>query len=154
MPIYVSDRLKTQVLDALRQARDPLTTSEVAAILGKSHQATRTALVGSGAEKVDSSWPIMWTLPDRISDRKVPSQFNDVELTVGAKAVDDILNMWNSSHEALGDAIKRLSINEDTTPSAISEQLGTIAGSIAYLAWQISQVAGKPDWYEILTESE
>lgn len=154
MPIYVSDRLKTQVLDALRQAHDPLTTSEVAAIIGKSQQATRTALVGSGAEKVDSSWPIMWTLPDRISDRKVPSQFSDVQLTVGAKDVDDILNMWNESHDALGEAIKRLHINPDSTVSAIATQLGTIAGSIAYLAYQLDNVADKPDWYEILTESE
>lgn len=154
MPIYVSDRLKTQVLDALRQAHDPLTTSEVAAILGKSHQATRTALIGSGAEKVDSSWPIMWTLPDRISSRKVPSQFSDVELTVGAKDVDDILNMWNENHDALGEAIKKLHINPDSTVSAVATQLGTIAGSMAYLAWQLSEVANKPDWYEILTESE
>lgn len=154
MPIYVSERLKTQVIDALRRAHDPLTTAEVAAIIGKSHQATRTALVGSGAHKLDSSWPIMWTAPNRNSDRKVPSQFSDVELTVGAKDVDDILNMWNESHEALGDAIKALHVTPDSTVSAISTQLGTIAGSIAYLAWQLSEVAGKPDWYEILTESE
>ena len=154
MPIYISTRLQTQVIDALRQASVPLTTSDVSNIIGKSAQATRTALIASGATKLDDSWPIMWTLPDRISGRKVPSQFNDVELTVGAKEVDDILNMWNESHEALGEAVKRLHINPDSTVSAVAAQLGTIAGSIAYLAWQLDQVASKPDWYEILTESE
>ena len=154
MPIYVSDRLKTQVIDALRQARTPLTTNNVANLIGKSQQATRTALIAAGAERVDDSWPVLWTVADRNTIRHVPSQFSDIQLTVGAKDVDDILNMWNQNHEGLGDAIKSLFINEDTTPSFIAEQLGTIAGSIAYLAWQISEVADKPDWYEILTEKE
>lgn len=154
MPIYISTRLQTQVIDALRQASVPLTTSDVSNIIGKSAQATRTALIASGATKLDDSWPIMWTLPDRISGRKVPSQFSDVELTVGAKDVDDILNMWNENHEILGDSIKKLHISPDSTASAIAHQLGTIAGSIAYLAWQLDRVADKPDWYEILTESE
>jgi hypothetical protein len=96
----------------------------------------------------------MWVAPNRNSERKVPSQFNDIELTVGAKEVDNLLPMWNENHEALGDAIKALRINPDSTVSAVAAQLGTIAGSMANLAWQLNEVAGKPDWYEILTESE
>lgn len=154
MPIYISARLQNQVLDALNSTSVPLTTADVSNIIGKSAQATRTALIASGAIKIDNSYPIMWTAPNRNKIRKAPSQFDDVELTVGAKDVDDLLNMWNEHHEALGESIKSLEITPDSTVSAIAEQLGTIAGSIAHLAWQLSDVAGKPDWYEILTESE
>jgi hypothetical protein len=110
-------------------------------------------LQASGALKLDESWPILWA-SNRTTAGQVPSQFSDVKLTVGAKEVDGILAMWNENHEALGDSIKRLHIDRDSTVSAVATQLGTIAGSIAYLAHQLDNVAGKPDWYEILTESE
>ena len=153
MTIYISKRLQLQVTEALAQTGIPMTTNEIAKLIGKSPQATRAALQASGALKLDESWPILWS-SNRNSAKKVPSQFSDVNLTVGAKDVDDILNMWNASHEALGEAIKKLHIEPDSTVSAIATQLGTIAGSIAYLAYQLDNVAGKPDWYEILTESE
>lgn len=153
MTIYISKRLQLQVTEALAQAGTPMTTNDLAKLIGKSPQATRAALQASGAIKLDESWPILWA-SNRNSVGQVPSQFNDVRLMVGAKDVDDILNMWNASHEALGEAIKKLHIEPDSTVSAIATQLGTIAGSIAYLAHQLDNVAGKPDWYEILTESE
>lgn len=153
MTIYISKRLQLQVTEALAQAGTPMTTNDIAKLVGKSPQATRAALQASGALKLDESWPVLWA-SNRNTAGKVPSQFNDVQLTVGAKDVDGILTMWNENHEILGDSIKKLHINPDSTVSAVATQLGTIAGSIAYLAHQLDNVAGKPDWYEILTESE
>lgn len=153
MPVYISSRLVNQVTDALRQANTPLSTNDVANIIGKSKQATRLALNESNAKKVDDSWPILWTLGDTDTP-SVPSQFSDVKLLVAAKHVQNILPMWNDNHAQLGDAIKALRIDEDSIPAFVAEQLGTIAGSIAYLAHTLDKVANKPDWYEILTETE
>jgi len=152
MSTFVSKRLQTQVMDLLRLTDEPMTTQDVAVILGKSQQAVRIALNECGAWRVDDSYPVMWTVPDslKVSTRRAPSKYAEIDITVSTMAVDNIVDNWNASVESLSAALSQLVITSDSNPKKEAERIGTVAGSMAYLAYELSQVANKPDWYEIL----
>jgi hypothetical protein len=77
-----------------------------------------------------------------------------VDYTVSAKATDDVVAVWNKQHEAVGQALSALVINRDLPIKKVAEQIGTLAGSLASLAYELQQVSDRPDWYDVLTETD
>lgn len=151
----ISKRLQARVLDILRIADTPLTTREVAMLVNRSYEATRQALALVGAERVDSSFPTEWkiadsNMPDAL--KKVPSKFDEVSYTVSTKDVVQLVQVWNSQREATGKAMTDTEITPDSNPKDLAIKLGTVAGSLAALAYQLSEVATRPDWFDVLTK--
>ena len=153
MAVFTSKRLQASVLDTLRMIGEPTSVTEIAKVIGKSRQAVRHALQDSGAVVVDDSRPLLWTLPENLQGaRRVPSKHTDVEYTVSTKQTDDIVAIWNAQREAVGVSMSQLEIVPSMKPGKVAEQVGSLAGSLASLAYALEQVKNLPDWYEILTE--
>jgi hypothetical protein len=158
MTVYVSDRLKFQVREALATIGQPATTADVAAIVGRSHNSVRVALRDAGSVvQLDGSYPVLWTIDGADGSsvsRRVASKHTDVDYTVSAKQTDDVVAVWNKQHEAVGQALSALVINRDLPIKKVAEQIGTLAGSLAALAYELQQVSDRPDWYDVLTETD
>lgn len=150
----VSKRLQVRVLDALRLANTPLTTSDVAMLVGKSYEATRQALEIIGAERVDNSLPTEWRIPGAMPEalQNVPSKNSGFDMTVSTAEFPTPVLTWNSQRETLASAIAKLEIKPTDKPSEVALKLGTTAGSMAYIAYQLNELATRPDWYELLTQ--
>ena len=154
MAVFVSDRLRVTVLDALRVAGQPLSALDLASMLGKSPQAVREALKDSGAVSVDDSRPALWTLPGERMEKRAPAKHTEVDYIVSTKQTDDIVAIWNAQREAVGVSLTQLEIVSSMKPGKVAEQVGSLAGSLAALAYSLDQVKSMPDWYEILTDKE
>ena len=158
MTVYVSDRLKFQVREALATIGQPATTADVAAIVGRSHNSVRVALRDAGSVvQLDGSYPVLWTIDGADGSsvsRRVASKHADVDYTVSAKQTDDVVAVWNKQHEAVGQALSALVINRDLPIKKVAEQIGTLAGSLAALAYELQQVSDRPEWYDVLTETD
>ena len=158
MTVYVSDRLKFQVREALATIGQPATTADVAALVGRSHNSVRVALRDAGSVvQLDGSYPVLWTIDGAdgsTNTRRVASKHADVDYTVSAKQTDDVVAVWNKQHEAVGQALSALVINRDLPIKKVAEQIGTLAGSLAALAYELQQVNDRPDWYDVLTETD
>lgn len=130
------------------------TTKELADIMGRTPSTIRVALAKAGATPVDESLPTRWHLPSnrQTIERVAPSEYDEITIKVSTKDVENIVEMWNDSKDALGQAITSLEIVPGLTPSALATRLGTISGAIALLSSKIAEHQSKPDWYEILTE--
>lgn len=151
----VSKRLQVRTLDALRQAGTPLSTAEVAMLVGRSYESARQALVAVGAAPVDDSQPTKWTIETPsmpVSLQKVPSKHEGFDMTVSTTEFPAPVLTWNTQRESLGAAITKLEIKPTDKPSELAKKLGTTAGSMAYVAYRLNEVATRPDWYELLTE--
>jgi hypothetical protein len=107
--------------------------------------------------QLDGSYPVLWTI-DGADGSSVPhrvaSKHADVDYTVSAKQTDDVVAVWNKQHEAVGHALSALVINRDLPIKKVAEQIGTLAGSLAALAYELQQVSDRPDWYDVLTETD
>lgn len=150
----ISKRLQVKVLDALRLANTPLTTSEVAMLVNKSYESTRQALLLVGAERTDDSFPTKWKISAEApaNVQSVPSKHEGFDMTVSTTEFPAPVLTWNTQRESLGTAITKLEIKPTDKPSELAKKLGTTAGSMAYVAHRLNEVATRPDWYEILTE--
>lgn len=151
----ISKRLQVKVLDAMRTAGTPLTTSEISILVGKSYESTRQALLIVGAEKVDDSFPTKWRMSDvalPVEGRTVPSNFHGDEYTVSTKPIEGLVQAWNESRESLGASLASTEITPNINPKNLAVQLGTVAGSIAALAYKLDEYATRPDWFESITE--
>lgn len=151
----ISKRLQVKVLDALRLADTPLTTSEVAMLVNKSYESTRQALLLVGAERVDNSYPTEWRIsgshtPAQV--QRVPGKHSDAEYTIGVPVVPDPIVIWNEKREVLGQAIAKFEITPDSNPREMAEMLGNAAGRMAYLAYKLDEYATRPDWYDALSK--
>jgi hypothetical protein len=60
--------------------------------------------------------------------------------------------MWNANRANLAKSIADLEIKPDSDPRDVALRLGNGAGTLAHLAYKLSEVATRPDWYELLTE--
>lgn len=156
MKVTVGTRLQMLVTEALMQARTPLRTSEVAQVTGRSVTAVKAALEASRAERVPGVTPAEWYLPDTgaAGPRRAPSKHDGAEFIVSTKTTDDIVAIWNKQHDAVGKSLQELEIVPTLDPKKAAEQIGTLAGSLAALAYTLASVQGMPDWYEIITEKE
>lgn len=155
MATAVSKRLQLRILDALRTAGQPLTTSEVAMLVGKSFETTRHALGSIGAVRVADAFPTEWTIATAdtpSSLRKAPSKFTEVDYTVSANNVPNLVDAWNTQRGKLGEVLALTEINSKADPKHIALQLGTVAGTLAALACMIDEVSTLPDWYDSLTK--
>jgi hypothetical protein len=155
MATAISKKLQLKVLDALHTAGTPLTTSEVAMLINRSFETTRHALSVVGAIRVDGTFPSEWTIdtsyiPSHI--KQVPSKFDELSYTVTTKPFDTPIVLWNEQRDSLSKAIKALEIKPTDNPKDVAKKLGTTAGSIAHVAYRLSEVATRPDWYDILTQ--
>lgn len=155
MATSISKKLQLRILDTLRTADTPLTTSEIAMLVNRSFETTRHALSVVGAKRVDDSYPTEWTIDDGFvpsSVRKAPSKFSEIEYTVSTKPVDMLVTAWNSSRANLAKSITDMEITPDSDPKDVALKLGTVAGSIAALSCLLDDVATRPDWYDTLTQ--
>lgn len=150
----VSKRLQVRVLDALRLANTPLTTSDVAMLVGKSYESTRQALELVGAERVDNSLPTEWIIAGNVSEvvQTVPSKNSGFDMTISTAEFPTPVLAWNSQRETLANAISKLEIKPTDKPREVALKLGTTAGSMAYVAYRLNELATRPDWYEALTQ--
>jgi hypothetical protein len=64
------------------------------------------------------------------------------------------VKIWNSQREAVGKSLQELEITPTLDVKKAADQIGTLAGSLAALAYTLDSVQGMPDWYEIITEKE
>jgi hypothetical protein len=156
MKVTVGTRLQMLVTEALMQARTPLRTSEVAQITGRSVTAVKAALEASRAERVPGVAPTEWVLPDTpaAGPMRVPSKHDGIEFTVSTKTADGIVEIWNKQRDSVGKSLQELEITPTLDPKKAAMQIGTLAGSLAALAYTLAGVQGMPDWYEIITEKE
>ena len=157
MATAVSKRLKLRVLDTLRTANQPLTTSEVAMLINRSFETTRHALTAVGAVRVEDSFPTEWTIATADTPsafRKAPSKFTEVDYTVSANNVPNLVDAWNTQRGKLGEVLALTEINSKADPKHIALQLGTVAGTLAALACMIDEVSTLPDWYDSLTKDK
>lgn len=140
----------------LADADRPLKTSEVALIVGKSTPATSNALRAVGATPVAGVYPTEWASNSDtvLSSRIVPSKFDGEQYIVSTVETDNLVQVWNERHDDLANNLAKLVITPKSDPKKMAVQLGTIAGSIASLAYNLHAVADKPDWYLILTDTE
>jgi len=156
MKVTVGSRLQMLVTETLMQAHTPLRTSEVAQITGRSVTAVKAALEASRAERVPGVAPAEWVLPDTdaAGPRQVPSKHKGVQFTVSTKTTDGIVKIWNSQREAVGKSLQELEITPTLDVKKAADQIGTLAGSLAALAYTLDSVQGMPDWYEVITDEE
>lgn len=156
MKVTVGTRLQMLVIETLMQARTPLRTSEIAQITGRSVTAVKAALEASRAERVPGVAPAEWYLPEsgELGPRRVPSKHADLDFLVSTKTTDNIVELWNKQREVVGQSMKELNITEKLNPKKAAEQIGTLAGSLAALAYTLASVQDMPDWYEIITEKD
>lgn len=155
MPTHVSDRTVLAVTELLRLSKTPMTTKELARALDKSYEAIRQAVSRAELIPADSSYPTRWTLTDlHNSVRTVPSKNDGVEYVVSAPDTSGLVLQWNKNREQITSKLAELEITADKKPADLALRLGTASGILAKLAYELDQVAGKPDWYEIITESE
>lgn len=153
MAVFTSKRLQSTVLDAMRLVGEPMSVTEISKVIGKSRQAVRHALQESGAVIVDDSRPVLWALPDAIHGaRRVPCKHNEVEFIVSTKDGANLITIWNKQREKIGKMIGNLEIEPSLDPRDMAEQLGSLAGSLAALAYDLDKVGNMPDWFEILTD--
>jgi hypothetical protein len=153
MAVFTSKRLQASVLDTMRMIGEPMSVTELSKVIGKSRQAVRHALQESGAVVIDDSRPVLWALPEGMSiTKRVPGKHNEVEYVVSTKASSNFVDIWNKQREKIGASITGLAIEPSTDPGDMAVQLGSLAGSLAALAYDLEQVKNMPDWYEILTE--
>lgn len=152
--IKTSKRLQQNCLQILRDANRPMRVSEVSAIVGYSITATTAALKACGAVRNIDVFPTEWTIGDSNFPKEVASTLEGQKFTVAGPISDDIVNSWNSKCEKLGESIAKMQVTAKSDPKKLGAQLGTIAGSIAKLAYELQSVAGQPDWFQTLTEKE
>lgn len=153
MATFISKRLQASVLDTLRLTGEPMSVKNIAATLGISQQSVRAALENSGAVIADDSRPSLWVLPESlVGAKRVPCKHNDIEFVVSTKATKDIVALWNKQRATIGSSVAELEIDAKLNPGKTAEQLGSLAGSLAALAYELDQVKSMPDWYEILTD--
>lgn len=154
MKVTVGSRLQMLVTEALMQAQTPLRTSEVAQITGRSVTAVKAALEASRAERVPGVTPAEWVLPETgaAGPRRVPSKHKGIEFTVSTKTTEGIVKIWNSQREAVGKSLQELEITPTLDVKKAADQIGTLAGSLAALAYTLDSVQGMPDWYEVITD--
>lgn len=151
----ISKRLQVKVLDALRLADTPLTTSEVAMLVNKSYESTRQALLLVEAERVDNSFPTEWRISGSHTPaelQRVPSKHSETDLVVGATHYGTPVAVWNEAKAGLGKSISELSITPDSDPAEVALKLGNVASSIGYLAYKLNEYATRPDWYDALSK--
>lgn len=151
----ISKRLQLKVIDALRTADTPLTTSTVAMLVNKSYESTRQALILVGAERVDNSFPTEWRISGSHTPaelQRVPSKHSDTDLVVGVSHYGTPVAVWNDAKAGLGKSISELSITPDSDPVDIALKLGNVASSIGYLAYKLNEYATRPDWYDALSK--
>lgn len=151
----ISKRLQVKVLDALRLADTPLTTSEVAMLVNKSYESTRQALLLVEAERVDNSFPTEWRIsgshtPAHI--QRVPNKHTDAEYTIGVPVASNPIAVWNDKRDALSKAIAQFEITPDSDPIESAQMLGNLAGRMSYLAYRLDECATRPDWYDLLSK--
>lgn len=126
-------------------------------MVGKSTQATSSALEASGALRVAGIYPTEWTIVGAetiVGSRIVNSKFDEETYTVSTATSDNLVSVWNAKRQDVADALAKLSISPKIDPKKAALQLGTIAGSLAALAYSLQENSSKPDWYIILTEKE
>lgn len=153
--VGVSKRLQLKVIDALRLADTPLTTSDVAMLIGRSYATAREALVIVGAERVDNSFPTEWRISGSHTPatlQRVPNEHNDAEFTIGVPVSSNPVALWNEKRNALSRAIDVAEITPESDPREIAKAIGNAAGRMAYLAYKLDEYATRPDWYDALSK--
>lgn len=157
----VSKRLKLNVANVLQQADEPMRTSEIAEILGKSHTSVIAALRAIGAEQVPDIYPAEWQISEdglapvtaitAATPRVGESRGRDFIVSAPDMEPAELVRNWNQNHEAFGKRIGELAVTEGVDPKELSQQLSNFAGAIAGLAAALAEVADRPDWLDVLT---
>ena len=155
MPTHVSDRTVLAVTELLRLSNTPMTTKELARALDKSYEAIRQAVARAELIPADSSYPTRWIIDGTHNAvRTVPSKHDGMEYVVAGPDNSGLVLQWNKSREQITSKLAELEITPASKPADLALRIGTASGILAKLAFELDEVAGKPDWYEILTEGE
>lgn len=152
MATHVSNKTVVAVRDLLRVAGTAMTTKEIALALGKSYEAVRQAIIEADLVAVGYGNPKHYALAELDDTRRVPSKNSGLDYTVTGVEIAQLVPEWNKSK---GDILAKLADSEirpGISPMELATRLGTASGVLAQLAYDLSSVADKPDWYEILTE--
>lgn len=154
MATHVSKRTELKVIDAVRRAHTPLTTAEISILISKSFETTRHAIAQAGLVPVDGSFPTEWKIGGAEEAKAVPSKHSGATYQVSATDQKITIEAWNGSREALGASIAELEITYKTKPKELAKKLGTVAGNIAALAYELEAVSARPEWYDLLSERD
>lgn len=158
----VSKRLKIAVANVLQQhAPASMRTSEIAAIVGKSHTSVNAALREIGAERLDDFYPAEWRISSEglapvteihaATPRVGEPRGADYLVSAPEFEGPELVANWNQNHKAFGKRIAALSIDEHSDPKELVEQLAAFAGAIAGLAAALDEVKDRPDWLDVLS---
>jgi hypothetical protein len=77
-----------------------------------------------------------------------------MEYVVAGPDNSGLVLQWNKSRDQITSKLAELEITPASKPADLALRIGTASGILAKLAFELDEVAGKPDWYEILTEGE
>lgn len=153
-----STRLQQQVVELLAAHGKPMRVSEIVPLIGRSTSAISAALKLSAAEPVPGSSPIEWRIhaapSGQMAARHVPSKFEGSSYIVSSTAEPPTIDDWNERKAEVAGMLSGLAVTYKSDPVKLSEQLGTMAGTLAAIAYTLSAVADKPDWYALLTDRD
>lgn len=157
----VSKRLKLSVANVLQQADGPMRTSEIAAIVRKSHTSVNAALREIGAVQVEGMYPAEWQISEEglapvvaitsTTPRVGEARGQDYLVSAPHMEGPELVASWNKNHKEFGKRIGALSIDEKADPKELVEQLSVFAGAIAGLAASLDEVKDLPDWLDVLS---
>ena len=150
----ISKRLQLTILQLLTDAGEPMKTSEIATAVGRTPTAVVRALEGTSAYRLPDTRPAEWTIRTEapMLTKVVPSKFSDNAYVVSSGSAAGLLKAWNDKHKTVGETLAKFAITPDTDPEKMALQLGTVAGSIAALAYALKSVADDDNWYAKLTD--
>lgn len=157
----VSKRLMLSVANTLQQADGPMRTSDIAAIVGKSHTSVNSALAAIGAHRVPDMYPAEWVIGEEglapvtaitsATPRVGETRGQDYLVSAPEMEPSAFISNWNKNRKAFGKRMSELEINETVDPKELVSQLATFAGAVAGLAATIDAVKDRPDWFEVLS---
>lgn len=154
MATHVSNKTVVAVRELLRVAGTAMTTKEIALALGKSYEAVRQAIVQAELVTIGHGNPKHYALGELDNERRVKSKNDGLDYVVTGTTSSQISAEWNKNREAIVSLLAKSEIAPGVSPGELALRFGTASGVLAQLAYDLYNVADKPDWYEILTENE
>lgn len=145
---------KRKIIEVL--AKRPHTRDQLVALTGLSRATIVNAIREMGLVKMPGTYPAYYMLaPDtEIAsmniDTLVSTPKATARLLVGHRQYDDWVPRWNGAVRHFGQLLSNLTIEPDSDPRQLYNELANAAETIASLAYALQVVKGKPDWYTLL----
>lgn len=121
---------------------------------GLSYNTVKSALIKLEAEEVPDSYPTEWKMTNAVLDRAVSTEpklgSSDLRLSIPLREESDWPQRWEIARQPLSKALGHLTISAETDPKELVMTLQVAATNLASIAYAVSQVQYKPDWFTLI----